>query len=195
MRKLIVHEFVTLDGILQAPGGPVEDRDGGFSHGGWTLPYWHDDIGAKFGVLMQDTDAFLLGRRTYVTHAQAFEPMPAGDRFGDMMNAPVKYVVSRTLDKPIWRNTTIIRDDDVAGAVRALKASAGKNILLDGSSQLLHTLFEHDLVDELHLDVYPLALGRGKRVFPATGIDRRFTLANATPYPTGVVGLHYTRAA
>jgi dihydrofolate reductase len=194
MRKLIVHEFVTLDGILQAPGGPDEDRDSDFSHGGWTRPYWHDDIGAKFGAIMQDTDAFLLGRRTYVTHAQAFEPMPAGDPFGDMMNTPAKYVVSRTLDKPIWRNTTIIRDD-IVGAVRALKAAAGKNILLDGSSQLLHTLFEHDLVDELHLDVYPVAFGRGKRVFPATGIDRRFTLATATPYPTGVVGLHYTRAA
>jgi hypothetical protein len=108
MRKLLVHEFVTLDGIMQAPGGPDEDRDGGFAHGGWTLPYWHDDIGATFGALMQDVDAFLLGRRTYVTHAEAFEPMPAGDPFGDMMNTPAKYVVSRTLQKPIWRNTTII---------------------------------------------------------------------------------------
>lgn len=194
MRKLIVHEFVTLDGIMQAPGGADEDRDGGFDHGGWTRPYWHDDIGAKFGALMQDVDAFLLGRRTYVTHAEAFEPMPAGDVFGDMMNAPAKYVVSRTLDRPIWRNTTIIRDD-VATAVRALKASAGKAILTDGSSQLIHTLFEHDLIDELYLDVYPLAFGAGKRVFPATGIDRRYTLASATPYPTGVVGLHYTRGA
>jgi dihydrofolate reductase len=194
MRKIIVHEFATLDGIMQAPGGPDEDRDGGFTHGGWTRAYWHDDIGAKFGALMQHVDAFLLGRRTYVTHAEAFEPMPAGDVFGDMMNAPAKYVVSRTLDKPIWRNTTILRDD-VISAVRALKASAGKDILTDGSSQLVHALFEADLVDELHLDVYPLVFGRGKRVFPASGIDRRFTLASATPYPTGVVGLHYTRAA
>ena len=194
MRKLIVHEFSTLDGIMQAPGGPDEDTDGGFTHGGWTRAFWHDDIGAAFGALMQDVDAFLLGRRTYVTHAEAFEPMPAGDFFGDMMNAPKKYVVSRTLEKPIWRDTTIIRDD-VAGAVRAIKAAPGKTILTDGSSQLVHTLFEHDLVDELYLDVYPLALGRGKRVFPATGIDRRFALAKATPYPTGVVGLHYTRAA
>jgi dihydrofolate reductase len=194
MRKLIVHEFVTLDGILQAPGGPDEDRDGDFAHGGWTRAYWHDDMGAAFGALMQDVDAFLLGRRTYVTHAEAFEPMPAGDLFGDMMNTPAKYVVSRTLDKPIWRNTTVIRDD-VVDAVRALKAGPGKTILLDGSSQLLHTLFEHDLVDELHLDVYPLAFGRGKRVFPATGIDRRFSLTKTTPYPTGVVALHYTRGA
>lgn len=194
MRKLLVHEFVTLDGIMQAPGGPDEDRDGGFEHGGWTRPYWHDDIGATFGTLMQDVDAFLLGRRTYVTHAEAFEPMPKGDPFGDLMNAPAKYVVSRTLEKPIWRNTTIIRDD-VIGSVRALKARPGKTIVTDGSSQLVHALIEHDLVDELYLHVYPLALGRGKRVFPETGIDRKFSLVEAKPYPTGVVGLRYTRAS
>ena len=194
MRKLIVHEFSTLDGIMQAPGGPDEDRDGGFTHGGWTLPYWHDDIGATFGTLMQGVDAFLLGRRTYVTHAEAFEPMPDGDPFGDMMNPPAKYVVSKTLEKPIWRNTTIIRDDVVA-AVRALKAGPGGTILTDGSSQLVHTLIENDLVDELYLHVYPVAFGRGKRVFPEGGLDRRFTLVSATPYPTGVVGLRYARAA
>lgn len=193
MRKLVVSEFVTLDGVMQAPGGADEDRDGGFEHGGWTQPYWHDDIGASFGKLMQGVDAFLLGRRTYVTHAEAFEPMPAGDFFGDMMNAPAKYVVSRTLQKPIWRNTTIIRDD-VVGAVRALKAGPGQTILTDGSSQLVHTLVANDLVDEVHLLVYPLVLGSGKRVFPA-GVHSRFTLQHATPYPTGVVGLHYVRAA
>ncbi len=106
MRKLIVSEFVSLDGVMQAPGGKDEDRDDGFEHGGWTVPYWHDDIGGAFGALMQGVDAFLLGRRTYVTHAEAFEPMPAGDPFGDMMNAPKKYVVSTTITKPIWRNTT-----------------------------------------------------------------------------------------
>src|SRR6476620_4844018 len=155
MRKLVVSEFISLDGVIQAPGGKDEDRDGGFEHGGWTLPYWHDDIGAAFGALMQEVDAFLLGRRTYATHAAAFEPMPAGDFFGDMMNAPAKYVVSKTLDKPRWRNTTIIRDDVVA-AVRALKAQPGKNILSDGSSQLLQTLLVHDLVDEMHLSLFPL---------------------------------------
>lgn len=184
---------MSLDGVLQAPGGPDEDRDGGFTHGGWTMPYWHDDIGAAFGTLMQDVDAFLLGRKTYVTHAQAFEPMPVGDPFGDLMNTPAKYVVSKTLEKPIWRNTTIIRDD-VVNAVRALKAKPGKTIVLDGSSVLLHTLLEHDLVDELYLHVYPLSLGGGKRVFPEGGIERKLKLAKATPIPTGVVGLHYTRA-
>src|SRR5688572_28620659 len=117
---------------MQAPGAPDEDREGGFQHGGWTLPYWHDDIGAYFGAMMQDVDAFLLGRKTYVTHADAFEPMEPGDPFGDMMNAPAKYVVSRTLEQPIWRNTTIIRDD-VVNAIRKLKAASGKNIVTDGS--------------------------------------------------------------
>src|SRR5262245_2739029 len=191
MRKLIVSEFITLDGVIQAPGGKDEDLDGGFAHGGWTVPYWHDDIGKSFGALMAETDAFLLGRRTYVTHAQAFEPMPAGDFFGDMMNTPAKYVVSKTLETPIWRNTTIIRDD-VVGAVRALKKQPGKNILTDGSSQLVHTLLLNDLVDELHLLLYPIALGQGKRLFPEGGFGQ-FTLKHATPYPTGVVGLHYTR--
>jgi len=191
MRKLIVHEFVTMDGVMQAPGGKDEDRDGGFEHGGWTLPYWHDDIGKTFGELMQGVDAFLLGRRTYVTHAEAFEPMPVGDLFGDLMNAPKKYVVSKTLQKPIWRNTTIIRDN-VIDAVTALKAQPGGNILTDGSSQLVHALLEHDLVDELHLTLYPLALGSGKRVLPI-GMHATFGLTSATPYPTGVVGLHYTR--
>src|SRR5688500_7243348 len=159
MRKLIVSEFVTLDGVMQAPGGRDEDRDGGFEHGGWTLPYWHDDIGASFGALMQEVDAFLLGRRTYVTHAEAFEPMPAGDPFGDMMNAPQKYVVSKTLEKPVWRNTTIIRDN-VIESVRALKAQPGKSIITDGSSQLVHALLANDLVDELHLLLYPIVLGQ-----------------------------------
>lgn len=193
MRKLIVHEFVTLDGVMQAPGGPDEDRDGGFAHGGWTRPFWHDDIGGTFFGLMQGVDAFLLGRKTYVTHAEAFEPMPAGDVFGDLMNTPAKYVVSTTLEKPIWRDTTIIRED-VVGAVRSLKDRPGGTITTDGSSQLVHTLLEHDLVDELYLHVYPVAVGGGKRVFPASGGLQRFRLVTSTPYPTGVVGLHYARA-
>ena len=191
MRKLIVSEFVSLDGVMQAPGGKDEDRDGGFEHGGWTIPFWHDDIGKTFFEFMQQCDALLLGRRTYVTHAEAFEPLPAGDFFGDLMNAPKKYVVSKTIEKPIWRDTTIIRDN-VIESVRALKAEPGKNILTDGSSQLVHALIEHDLVDELHLLVYPISLGGGKRVLP-DGVHTTFELLSATPYPTGVVGLHYAR--
>jgi dihydrofolate reductase len=191
MRKLIVHEFITLDGIIQAPGGADEDRDGGFTHGGWTRLYSHDGIGAAFGALMTDVDAFLLGRRTYVAHAQAFEPMPAGDPFGDMMNAPAKYVVSRTLKEPTWRNTTIIRDNPM-DAVRALKAQPGRSIMTDGSSQLVHALLREDHVDELHLLLYPLMLGGGKRLLP-DGVYATFKLIDATPYRSGVVGLSYER--
>jgi dihydrofolate reductase len=191
MRKLIVSEFMTLDGVMQAPGGKDEDLDGGFQHGGWTIPYWHDDIGKSFFDTIKDADTILLGRRTYVTHAEAFEPMPAGDPFGDALNGLKKYVVSKTLDKTIWRNTTVIRDN-VIEAVRALKAEPGKNILTDGSSQLVHALLAHDLVDHLHLLVYPLVLGSGKKVMPE-GLHTTFSLQSATPYPSGVVGLDYVR--
>ena len=189
MRKLMVSEFMTLDGVMQAPGGEDEDREGGFQYGGWTWPYWHDDIGAYFGALMQDVDAFLLGRKTYVIHAEAFEPMEPGDPFGDMMNAPAKYVVSKTLEQPIWRNTTIIRED-VVNEIRKLKAGPGKNIVTDGSHELVHLLLEHHLVDELHLHLYPLSVGGGKRVLPES-VYSTFRLKAVTPYPSGVVGLHY----
>lgn len=141
---------------------------------------------------MRDADALLLGRRTYVMHAEAFEPMPPGDPFGDLKNAPKKYVVSRTLEKPTWRNTTII-PENVLDAVRKLKAEPGKNILTDGSSQLVHALIEHDLVDELHLLLYPLTLGGGKRLL-AAGARKTFALRSVTPFPTGVVALDYQRA-
>jgi dihydrofolate reductase len=192
MKKLIVSEFITLDGVIQAPGGQDEDRDNGFAQGGWTHAYWHDDVGKHFLSMMKDVDALLLGRRTYVTHAEAFEPMAPGDPFGDVMNAPAKYVVSRTLETPRWRDTTIIRSD-VVEAVRALKAQPGKNILTDGSSQLVHLLLEQDLVDELQLLLYPLTVGGGKRLFPER-LQARFALVGTTPYPSGVVGLHYRRA-
>jgi dihydrofolate reductase len=192
MRKLIVSEFTTLDGVMQAPGGKDEDRDGGFEHGGWTIPYWHDDIGKSFFALLEGCDAFLLGRRTYVTHAEAFEPMPEGDVFGDAMNSRHHYVVSRTLEKPVWRNTTVMREKPIE-AIRALKAQAGGSILTDGSSQLVHAMLANDLVDELHLLVYPLVLGKGKKVLPE-GVTAKFDLVSSTPYPSGVVGLHYARA-
>jgi dihydrofolate reductase len=192
MRKLIVSEFLTLDGVMQAPGGAEEDTEGGFKHGAWTMPFWHDDIGATFGAMMQEVDAFLLGRKTYLIHGNAFEPMPAGDPFGDMMNAPAKYVVSKTLDKPVWRNTTIIRDN-VVEEIRKLKAAPGKTIITDGSHELVHTLLRHDLVDELHLLLYPVLVGGGKRLFPE-GVHTTFKLESTKPYPSGVVGLHYTRA-
>lgn len=192
MRKLIVSEFLSLDGVMQAPGGEDEDRDGGFEHGGWTRSYWHDDIGKSFFLMMQGVDAFLLGRRTYEIHGGAFEPMPAGDPFGDLMNTPKKYVVSQTLQKPVWRDTTVI-GGDIVKAVQELKAQPGGTIMTDGSSQLVPLLIANNLVDELHVLLYPLTLGSGKKLFPG-GVNTKFALRSALAYPGGVVGLHYSTA-
>ena len=135
MRELVVAEFITLDGVIQAPGGAAEDTEGGFAHGGWTQPYWHDDIGTHFFEAMSQADALLLGRKTWQIHGGAFEPM-TGDPFGDAMNNIRKYVVSTTLKSAsAWRNSTLIRDN-VVEAVRQLKQQPGKNILVDGSSVL-----------------------------------------------------------
>jgi dihydrofolate reductase len=193
MRRLVVAEFITLDGVIQAPGGAEEDTDGGFAHGGWTRPYWHDDIGAHFFQTMSQADALLLGRRTWQIHGGAFEPM-AGDPFADAMNNVQKYVVSTTLTSAsAWRNSTLIRDD-VVGTVRRLKEQPGKDILVDGSSVLTKALAENDLVDEYSLHVYPLVLGGGKRLYPE-GKRLDLTLVEASPLPTGVVFLRYRRTA
>src|SRR5512134_817574 len=120
MRELIIAEFITLDGVIQAPGGADEDTDGGFAHGGWTHPYWHDDIGAHFFQAMNESDALLLGRKTWQGHGSAFDAMPAGDPFGDVMNNIPKYVVSITLTSTaLWRNSTLIKSN-VVEEVRAL---------------------------------------------------------------------------
>jgi dihydrofolate reductase len=193
MRELIVHEFITLDGVIQAPGGEDEDTEGGFQYGGWTRPYWHDDIGAHFFQAMSQADALLLGRKTWQLHGGAFEPM-AGDPFADAMNNIRKYVVSTTLKSAsAWRNSTVIHEN-VVEAVRELKQQAGQNILVDGSSMLIHVLAQNDLVDEYSLHVYPLVLGGGKRLYPE-GKRLNLTLVEASPIPTGVVFMRYRRAA
>jgi len=186
MRKIIVAEFITLDGVIQAPGSLDEDTEGGFTHGGWTGPYWHDEIGRHFFEAVEQADTFLLGRKTWQIHAAAFEPMPAGDPFGDVMNGMRKVVVSTTLKSTdAWRNSTLI-SGNVVEEVRRLKDGPGKNILTDGSSVLVHTLIENDLVDEFALHVYPLVLGSGKRLFPdGKRIDLK--LIESQALPTGVV--------
>ena len=190
MRKLIVAEFITLDGVIQAPGGEDEDTEGGFVHGGWTHPYWHDDIGAHFFQAMTEADTLLLGRKTWQGHGAAFDPMPEGDPFGDVMKSKKKYVVSTTLKSTeLWRNSTII-NRNVVEEVRKLKAQAGQNIILDGSSVLAHTLIENDLVDEYSLHVYPLVLGSGQKLFP-DGKRVDLKLIGSQALPTGVVFQQY----
>lgn len=191
MRKIVVSEFMSLDGVLQAPGGKDEDTDGGFTQGGWTFPYWHDEIGVHFTQVMNESDALLLGRRTWQTHGGAFEPMAPGDPFGDAMNAMPKYVVSTTLaDASAWRNSTLI-NGNVLDEIRALKAQPGKNIVIDGSSVLIHALAQNDLIDEYRLIIYPIVLGGGKKVFE-DGTQVKLHLIEAQPLPTGVVVTHYT---
>lgn len=190
MCKIVVSEFMSLDGVMQAPGGANEDTDGDFARGGWTLPYWHDEIGAEFFRLMGETGAFLLGRKTWQIHGGAFEHMTAGDPFVDQMNAMPKYVVSNTLmSAAAWRNS-ILLSGNVLAQIRALKAQPGKHISIDGSSVLIQALAQHHLIDEYHLIVYPTVLGGGKRVFP-DGMHLDLQLVEARPLPTGVVLTHY----
>lgn len=193
MRKIIVSEFMSLDNVIQAPGGAEEDTDGGFTQGGWTWPFWHDDIGAHFFEAMSRSDALLLGRKTWQIHGGAFDPMPEGDPFGDLMNGKQKYVVSTTLTSAsAWRNSTLL-SGNVIEEIRALKDRPGQDILIDGSSVLIHSLAEHDLIDEYSLWVYPLVLGKGKKLF-AEGMPLTLRLVEAKPLPSGVVLLHYTRS-
>jgi dihydrofolate reductase len=191
MRELIVAEFITLDGVIQAPGGAEEDTEGGFTQGGWTWPYWHDEIGNHFFQSMSESDTILLGRKTWQIHGGAFETMNE-DPFAEALNNIQKYVVSTTLESAAaWRNSTLIRSN-VVERVRQLKQLPGKKILMDGSSLLAQTLAANDLIDEYRLHVYPLVLGSGKRLFPA-GKRLEFKLIEATPLPTGVVYLRYQK--
>jgi len=193
MRKLIVAEFITLDGVIQAPGGKNEDTDGGFQHGGWTGPYWHDDIGTHFFQAMSQADALLLGRKTWQIHGGAFEPI-VNDPFGDVMNGIAKYVVSTTLKSAsAWRNSTLI-SSNVVEAIRQLKGQSGKDILMDGSSVLIHTLVKENLIDEYWLHVYPLVLGSGKQLFPR-GQRVSLKLIDSRALPTGVVFQRYQPVA
>lgn len=192
MRNIVVAEFVSLDGVIQAPGGKDEDTEGGFTQGGWTWSFWDDEIGAHFFQAMSQSDTVLLGRKTWQIHGGAFEPMPTGDPFGDLMNNVSKYVVSTTLTTAsAWRNSTLI-SSNVVEEVRALKAQPGKNILIDGSSVLVHTLAQHNLIDEYSLHIYPMVLGSGKKLF-ADGLSVNLRLIESKPLPSGVVFMRYAQ--
>jgi dihydrofolate reductase len=191
MRRIVVSEFMSLDGVMQSPGEQDKDTEGGFAYGGWTGPYWHDEIGAHLSQVMSESDTFLLGRKTWQIMGGAWDPMADGDPFASVMNATPKYVVSTTLtDASAWRNSTLISGDAVE-AVRVLKAQPGKNILMYGSSVLIHNLARHDLIDEYRLIVYPVVLGGGKKVFE-DGVRQNLRLVEARPVPTGVVLAYYT---
>ncbi len=186
--RIVLSDFVSLDGVVQAPGGRKEDTDGGFEHGGWSMRFFDAEaMGPVFDEAMQTTDALLFGRRTWQTMAAAW-PGRAGDPFADHMNAVRKYVASRTLSQEDlnWTNSTLLPPDDVMGAVRDLRAQDGNDIQVMGSSQLAAQLISNDLVDEFRLMIEPVLLGGGKRLFPDDGRVRRLELVSASMSSTGV---------
>jgi len=191
--RIVLSDFMSLDGVVQAPGGADEDRDGGFAHGGWSMPYFDPEaMGAAIGEAADATEALLFGRRTYDTMAGAW-PERAGDPFADHMNSIPKYVVSRsyTQDDLTWNNSTLLPSDDVVGAIRELTTRPGGDISVMGSTSIARLCVEHDLVDELLLMIEPILLGGGKRVFAEDGRSRPLELVTSTVASTGVIVCTY----
>ncbi|MGE5230013.1 MAG: dihydrofolate reductase family protein [Deltaproteobacteria bacterium] len=191
--RLTATTFLTLDGVMQAPGGPDEDRSGGFEHGGWSFPYPDEDFGRLVTGWFAQADAFLLGRRTYEIFA-AFWPLVTeeADPVASRLNTLPKYVASRTLESVSWRGAELLRGA-LAEAVVQLKARPGRELQVHGSGDLLQTLMAHDLVDEYRLLVYPVVLGSGRRLFRDGAPPRSLKLIAATTTSTGVVVATYER--
>jgi len=192
MRKLMVTTFVSLDGVMQGPGGADEDTDGGFEHGGWSVPYFDEQLIGLMTDLTRRAGALLLGRRTYDIFAATWPLAEADDPIGSKLNSMPKYVASRKLDTVAWQNSTLLTGD-VAKAVGELKQGEGDEIQVHGSGGLVQTLLEHDLVDELHLLVFPVLLGSGKRLFGEGTMPAALKLANITTSGRGVVVSTYAR--
>ncbi|MFI9203151.1 dihydrofolate reductase family protein [Streptomyces sp. NPDC053048] len=186
--RIVISEFISLDGVVQAPGGPGEDTDGGFAHGGWSQPFFDPEVvGGAFDDAMGKAEALLFGRRTWQTMAAAW-PERAGDPFADRMNAIRKYVVSGTLadDELTWDNTTRIPGADAVARIRELRGAEGGDLLVMGSPTLVRTLLSEGLVDELRLMVMPVLLGGGKTIFPEDGGMRTLELVSTVTSGTGV---------
>jgi dihydrofolate reductase len=190
MRKLGIVEFLSLDGVMQAPGDPAEDTEGGFRHGGWQRPYLDDVLGAVAAEGMAATDAYLFGRKTYEIMAAYWPTAPADDPYAKHLNSSAKYVASTTLRDLAWQNSTLLQGD-VAEAVAKLKAQPGGGIAVLGSAGLVQTLMAADLVDEYNLFVFPIVLGSGKRLFRDADEPRRLRLVDSKTTSTGGVLLTY----
>jgi dihydrofolate reductase len=193
---IVISDFMSLDGVVQAPGGREEDTDGGFANGGWSIPYFDvEAMGSAIDEVMQGTEALLFGRRTWQTMAAAW-PGRAGDPFADRMNEIPKYVASRTLkqDDLYWSNSTLLPPEDVVGAVRKLRANIGGDIQVMGSPALARQLTENDLVDEYRLMVEPILLGGGKTIFPGDGRARPLELMSVAQAATGTLICAYRPA-
>lgn len=191
--RIVASEFMSLDGVVQAPGGPQEDTSGGFAHGGWSHPFFDPKVmGSVIGEMAERSEALLQGRRTYQVSAAAW-PGRGGDPFSDWINQTQKYVVSNTLgesDLP-WKPTTILRGDTLVEKISALRSKPGGDIYLYGSLTLLRALLVAGQVDELVLMIAPITLGGGKTLFPNDGVARKFELVSAQTAATGVQVCRY----
>jgi dihydrofolate reductase len=187
MRKIIVLSFITLDGVMQAPGGPEEDTSGDFSYGGWTAPYFDEASGKAMAQQMKSTD-LLLGRKTFDIFAGYW---PNHEQDWPDINDVTKYVVSNTLEESDWQNSVFLKNID---EIKALKMSDGPDLQVHGSGELIQSLLKNDLVDDFWLKIFPLTLGEGKRLFGSGTIPAAFTLTGSEVMPSGVIFANYTRA-
>ena len=194
MRPLVVHTFLTLDGVAQAPGGPTEDPSGGFPFGGWLVPHFDEVMGAQMDQWFSGAEDFLLGRRTYEIFAGHWpKTSTEGDRISWSLNTLPKHVASRTLDQVDWDGARLV-EGDVGDAVRALKGQDGGELQVHGSLGLVQTLLAEDLVDELRLVVFPVQLGTGRRLFADGTVPRAWRLTSSSASSTGALMASYQRA-
>ena len=193
MRKLIVLSFITLDGVMQAPGGPEEDPTGGFKYGGWSVGYWDDFLDGVMGEQMARPFDLLLGRKTYEIFAAYWPYVKRDDLTADKLNSAKKYVASTTLEKLDWSNSTLVKGD-IAQEIKKLKQQNGPELQVHGSGNLIQTLLKHDLIDEFRLKIFPITLGTGKRLFGDGTIPAGFKLVDSKTSTTGVIVATYERA-
>lgn len=192
MRKIILLTFISLDGVMQAPGGPEEDTSGGFKYGGWTFPYFDEAAGEVMSKQMDMPFDLLLGRTTYNIFA-GYWPKQENSEIGDVFGKAIKYVVS---DQPVeltWEKSQLI-DGDVVAKLKELKAGDGPMLQVHGSSEMIQTLLKNDLVDEMWLKIFPVTLGSGKRLFGEGTIPAAFELTDSTVTPSGIIAANYRRA-
>jgi dihydrofolate reductase len=194
VRKIIVATFTSLDGVMQAPGGPQEDPTGGFPLGGWTAPYFDEALGASLGEIFGRPFDLLLGRKTYDIFAAQW-PYVSGpnDPIAKVFNQVMKYVASRSSPKLSWQNSRLL-GKDILASLKQLKGEDGPDLLVQGSSQLLQTLWEYGLVDEFSVLIFPVVLGKGKRLFGEGTIPRGLKLVKSQSYATGVIVANYEPA-
>jgi dihydrofolate reductase len=191
--RLTVGTFVTLDGVMQGPGGPEEDRSGGFGHGGWLVPFFDDMMGQVMTEWIRRADALLLGRKTYEIFAAHWPHVTGADPIAAKLNSVRKHVASRTLNRVEWHNSTLIKGDLVA-RIADLKGEPGNELQVHGSGELIQTLLKHHLVDEFRLWIFPVVLGAGKRLFASGTVPTRLKLSETRTSSTGVV-LHVHQSA